>query len=290
MVCLTCSQRARHPLRLFCGGLGVPRQSPAVASQSQDRDQAGHLNGHGGGLWSTSAIPAQSRGSIGTCSAAGREKWASAPCTQSVSRKRESAQKSHAGSASTALIRSRDAKPPRRSTRQRPELRPGTIPRTLRQSCRQTRRLGAAKSIRLSGKQTPRRLPIIGHLSVGSVNTGHITKALGAVRSDRSRKPQVAFAAVSRPCWISRRRMAGGRARQSARWRGHLDTSFPSRPMSERLVITPTPPCRGASRWPHGTNEQHGVSVLALRFAHPTTRTSEVLGLAGQQIDQQTAA
>jgi integrase len=131
--------------------------------------------------------------------------------------------------------------------------------------------------------------PTIGALPVSAVDTGHVTKVLEPIWSE---KPETASRVRGRiEAVLDYAKVHGWRTSENpARWKGHLENVLPKRSKVRAVVHHAALPWRQIAAFMGLLAEQEGVAALALRFAILTAaRTGEVIGARWSEIDTQHA-
>jgi integrase len=131
--------------------------------------------------------------------------------------------------------------------------------------------------------------PTIGALPVSAIDTGHVTKVLDRIWSE---KPETASRVRGRiEAVLDYAKVHGWRAGENpARWKGHLENVLPKRSKVRAVVHHAALPWREIGAFMATLDTQEGVAALALRFAILTTaRTGEVIGARWSEIDPQHA-
>jgi integrase len=131
--------------------------------------------------------------------------------------------------------------------------------------------------------------PTIGALPVGEINTGHVTKVLEPIWSEKTETASrvrgrieavLDFAKVHR--WRS--------GENPARWKGHIENVLPKRSKVRAVVHHAALPWTEIGALMDRLAEQVSVAALALRFTILTaSRSGEALGARWSEIDQQYA-
>jgi integrase len=127
--------------------------------------------------------------------------------------------------------------------------------------------------------------PTIGELSVGEIDTGHVTKILEPLWNT---KPETASRVRGRiESVLDYARVHRWREGENpARWKGHLDNVFPRRSKVAAVEHHAALPWPEIGAFMADLYKESGVAAVALRFAILTaTRTGEVLGAQWSEID-----
>lgn len=127
--------------------------------------------------------------------------------------------------------------------------------------------------------------PVIGHLPVGSIDTGGIMRCLEPIWQD---KPETASRVRGRIesvlDYATARHWRSGD--NPARWRGHLDNLLPARMKVAKVQHHAALAWRQIGAFMASLDGQDGVAPLALRFAILTAaRTGEAIGASWGEID-----
>ena len=127
--------------------------------------------------------------------------------------------------------------------------------------------------------------PIIGSLSVGEIETGHVTKILEPIwttKSETATRVRGRIEAV-----LSYATTHGWRTGENpARWRGHLENVLPKKSKVAKVEHHAALPWREIGGFMETLDAENGVAALALRFAILTAgRTGEVIGARWDEID-----
>jgi integrase len=131
--------------------------------------------------------------------------------------------------------------------------------------------------------------PVIGDLSVADVDTGHVTRILETIWTE---KPETASRVRGRIeavlDYAGTHRWREGE--NPARWRGHLEDVLPDRSKVRKAEHHAALPWSEIGVFMADLERQEGVGALALRFAILTAaRTGEVIGARWAEIDMQAA-
>jgi integrase len=131
--------------------------------------------------------------------------------------------------------------------------------------------------------------PTMGALPVGAINTGHVTKVLEPIWSE---KPETAsrvrgrIEAVLDFAKVHRWRFG----ENPARWKGHIENVLPKRSKVRAVVHHAALPWREIGAFMDRLVEHGSLAALALRFTILTaSRSGEALGARWREIDQQHA-
>lgn len=127
--------------------------------------------------------------------------------------------------------------------------------------------------------------PVIGNLSVGAVETGHLTKILQPIWTEKAEtasrvrgRIEAVLSYATTHGWRS-----GG---NPARWRGHLENVLPKKSKVTKVEHHAALPWRESCAFMKVLKEQKGTAALALRFTILTAaRTGETLGATWSEID-----
>jgi integrase len=127
--------------------------------------------------------------------------------------------------------------------------------------------------------------PVIGGLSVGEIDTGHVTKILEPIWTTKSETASrvrgriesvLSYAATHK--WLA--------GENPARWRGHLENVLPKKSKVAKVEHHAALPWRDVGTFMKALAREKGVAALALRFAILTAaRTGEVIGARWSEID-----
>ncbi|WP_297370033.1 site-specific integrase [Acidocella sp.] len=128
--------------------------------------------------------------------------------------------------------------------------------------------------------------PVIGALSVGEIDTGHITKILQpiwTVKSETASRVRGRIEVV-----LNYAAVHGWRTGENpARWRGHLENVLPKKSKVAKVEHHAALPWQEIGPFMTRLNMEKGASALALRFAILTAaRTGEVIGAKWEEIDR----
>jgi integrase len=127
--------------------------------------------------------------------------------------------------------------------------------------------------------------PVIGKLAVGQIDTGHITKILEPIWSE---KPETASRVRGRiESVLDYARVKKWRTGENpARWKGHLDQVLPAKAKVAKVEHHAALPWREIGAFVKMLESETGTAVRALRFAILTAaRTGEVIGARWSEID-----
>jgi len=127
--------------------------------------------------------------------------------------------------------------------------------------------------------------PTIGELAVAAIETGHITKILEPIWSQ---KPETAGRVRGRIeavlDYATTHKWREGE--NPARWKGHLENVLPKRSKVRRVAHHAALPWREIAAFMVDLGKQDGIAALALRFAILTAaRTGEIIGARWAEID-----
>jgi integrase len=131
--------------------------------------------------------------------------------------------------------------------------------------------------------------PVIGELSVASVETGHVTRILEPIWI---RLPETAARVRGRiEAVLDYAKTHGWRSGENpARWKGHLQNVLPARDRVSRVEHHAALPWADIGGFMLDLRGQVGMAALALRFAILTAaRTGEVIGAQWSEIEMQGA-
>jgi integrase len=127
--------------------------------------------------------------------------------------------------------------------------------------------------------------PVIGDLSVGAVDTAHVTSILDpiwATKAETAARLRGRIEAVLDYAKVHRWRSG----ENPARWKGHLDHVLPARAKVAQVEHHPALPWREIGAFMAKLGEEDGTGALALRFTILTAaRTNEVIGVTWGEID-----
>jgi integrase len=131
--------------------------------------------------------------------------------------------------------------------------------------------------------------PTIGALPVGAINTGHVTRVLEPIWTDKAETASRARGRIESV--LDYAKVHGWRAGENpARWKGHLQNVLPARARVARVEHHAALPWGEIGAFMADLDRQEGGPALALRFAILTAaRTGEVIGAPWSEIDMQTA-
>jgi integrase len=127
--------------------------------------------------------------------------------------------------------------------------------------------------------------PVIGQLSVGQIDTGHVTKILEpiwATKAETASRVRGRIEAV-----LNYAATHNWRAGENpARWRGHLENVLPKKSKVAKVEHHAALPWRDTGSFMKALATEKGTAALALRFAILTAaRTGEVLGARWGEFD-----
>jgi hypothetical protein len=127
--------------------------------------------------------------------------------------------------------------------------------------------------------------PVIGKLSVGAIDTGHVTRILEPIWSSKTETAGRVRGRIE--AILDYAKVLGWRSGENpARWKGHLDEVLPARGKVRKINHHPALPWGEIGGFMVELAQQEGVGALALRFAILTAaRTGEVLGARWEEID-----
>lgn len=131
--------------------------------------------------------------------------------------------------------------------------------------------------------------PEIGQLSVGTIDTGHVTKILKSIWAT---KPETASRVRGRIetvlAYATAHKWRHGE--NPARWRGHLENILPKRSQVAQVQHHAALPWQEMAAFMTDLSKEDGAGALALRFAILTAaRTNEVIGAQWSEIDTRSA-
>jgi len=130
--------------------------------------------------------------------------------------------------------------------------------------------------------------PIAGALSVGEIDTGHVTKILQPIWTEKAETASRLRGRIE--AVLSYATTHGWRAGENpARWRGHLENVLPKKSKVAKVEHHAALPWQEISSFMMTLDKEKGVGALALRFAILTAaRTGEVIGAKWSEIDRET--
>jgi integrase len=131
--------------------------------------------------------------------------------------------------------------------------------------------------------------PSIGNLTVGDIDTGHITKILTPIWVSKAETAsRVRGRIESVLSYATTHKWRAGE--NPARWRGHLENVLPKKSKVSKVVHHAALPWRESGVFMKLLAAEHGTGALAFRFAILTAaRTGEVLGARWAEFDLQHA-
>jgi integrase len=129
------------------------------------------------------------------------------------------------------------------------------------------------------------RLPGIGDLPVGEIDTGLVLKILEPIWTSKTETAgRVRGRLESVLDWAAARGYRSGE--NPARWRGHLDKLLPARTKVAKVRHHPAMPYTELPSFMAELRDRSSVSARALEFAILTAaRTGEVIGAQWSEID-----
>jgi len=127
--------------------------------------------------------------------------------------------------------------------------------------------------------------PMIGNLSVASVDVGHVTKILEPIWTSKAETAARVRGRIESV--LDYAKTHGWRVGENpARWRGHLENVLPARAKVAKVEHHAALPWREIGAFMTTLNQEDGIAALALRFAILTAaRTNEVIGATWGEID-----
>ncbi len=127
--------------------------------------------------------------------------------------------------------------------------------------------------------------PTIGKLSVGEIDTGHVTKILHPIWTEKAETASRVRGRIESV--LNFATTHGWRTGENpARWRGHLENVLPKKSKVAKVEHHAALPWREAGAFMKALGSEKGTAALALRFAILTAaRTGEVLGAQWSEID-----
>ena len=127
--------------------------------------------------------------------------------------------------------------------------------------------------------------PVIGNLSVGAIETGHVTKILQPIWTTKAETASRVRGRIESV--LNYATTHGWRSGPNpAQWRGHLENVLPKKSKVAKVEHHAALPWREAGVFMRLLREEKGTVALALRFAILTAaRTGETLGAKWSEID-----
>jgi integrase len=128
--------------------------------------------------------------------------------------------------------------------------------------------------------------PVIGALPVADIDTLHVTKVLDPIWHEKPATASRVRGRIERILDWARVRGYRGAGENPARWRGHLEETYPASGKVRRVKHHPAVPIDAMPKVYARLRESDGLAALALRFVILTaTRASEGVGATWQEID-----
>lgn len=127
--------------------------------------------------------------------------------------------------------------------------------------------------------------PVIGELSVGEIDTGHVTKILQPIWTEKSETASRLRGRIE--AVLNYATTHGWRSGENpARWRGHLENVLPKKSKVAKVKHHVALPWNEMSTFMTMLAKENGIAALALRFAILTAaRTTEVINVPWSEID-----
>jgi integrase len=128
--------------------------------------------------------------------------------------------------------------------------------------------------------------PTMGALPVGSIDTSHVTRVLDPIWHEKPETASRVRGRIERILDWARVRGYRNAGENPARWRGHLEETYPARGKMRRVKHHPAVPIDAMPAVYKRLREADGMSALALRFIILTaSRAGEGLGATWGEID-----
>jgi integrase len=128
--------------------------------------------------------------------------------------------------------------------------------------------------------------PTIGALPVGSIDTSHVTRVLDPIWHEKPETASRVRGRIERILDWARVRGYRGAGENPARWRGHLEETYPARSKVQQVTHHPAVPIDAMPAVYSRLREAEGMAALALRFIILTaSRAGEGLGATWGEID-----
>ena len=128
--------------------------------------------------------------------------------------------------------------------------------------------------------------PVIGTLPVGSIDTSHVTKVLDPIWQGKTETASRIRGRIERVLDWARVRGYRAAGENPARWRGHLEETYPARGKVRPVKHHAAVPIDAMPALYERLGEVNGIAALALRFIILTAaRAGEAVGATWPEVD-----